>query len=271
MAAEWNRSKRAWSRRGPSEEILSTSASVGYRDRIVLVTGGNSGIGRAFVERFVAEGASVVACGRNETTLQALKATHPRVEARRCDVASTSELDALAEFVTRRYGRLDVLVNNAGVMEQVNMLAGDVDAAAITREIAINLTAPILLVRRCLPLLQHGRRPLIVMVTSGYALLPARRAPTYSATKAGLRAFTQALRYQLQDSGIRVIETLPPLVDTPSTAGIDRPKMAPRAVVDATLACIARGRDECFVGQVRWLPLLMRLAPRFAARLIAET
>jgi short-subunit dehydrogenase involved in D-alanine esterification of teichoic acids len=99
-----------------------------------------------------------------------------------------------------------VLVNNAGVM----VLAGDVDGATITREIAINLTAPILLVRRCLPLLQHGRRPLIVMVTSGYALLPARRAPTYSATKAGVRAFTQALRYQLQDSGIRVIETLPP-------------------------------------------------------------
>ncbi len=209
-------------RRRPSEKILSTSESIGYRDRIVLVTGGNSGIGRAFVERFVAEGASVVACGRNEATLQALKAAHPSVEARRCDVASISEVDALAEFVARQYGRLDVLVSNAGVMEQVNMLSGDVNAAAITREIAINLTAPILLVRRCLPLLQQGRRPLIVMVTSGYALLPARRAPTYSATKAGLRAFTQALRYQLQDSGIRVIETLPPLVDTPSTAGIER-------------------------------------------------
>jgi uncharacterized oxidoreductase len=210
MAAEWNRSERAWSRRRPSEEVLSTSESVGYRDRIVLVTGGNSGIGRAFVERFVAEGASVVACGRNETTLQALKAAHPSVEARRCDVTSISEVDALAEFLSRRYGRLDVLVNNAGVMEQVNMLAGDVDAAAITREIAINLTAPILLVRRCLPLLQHGRRPLIVMVTSGYALLPARRAPTYSATKAGLRAFTQALRYQLQDSGIVSSRRCPP-------------------------------------------------------------
>ncbi|MGH8605901.1 MAG: SDR family NAD(P)-dependent oxidoreductase [Gammaproteobacteria bacterium] len=107
-----------------------TSASVGY----LLVTGGNSGIGRAFVERFVAEGASVVARGRNEITLQALKAAHPSVEARRCDVASISEVDALAEFVSRRYGRLDVLVNNAGVMEQVDMLARDVDAAAITRD-----------------------------------------------------------------------------------------------------------------------------------------
>ena len=111
-------------------------------------------------------------------------------------------------------------MNNAGVMEQVNMLAGDVDGAAITREIAINLTAPILLVRRCLPLLQHGRAPPAHRHGHlGLRLAPA--PPTYSATKAGLRAFTQALRYQLQDSGIRVIETLPPLVDTPSTAGID--------------------------------------------------
>ncbi len=56
-----------------------------YRDRIVLVTGGNSGIGKAFVARFVAAGAKVIACGRNEATLQALKAAHPGVEAKRCD------------------------------------------------------------------------------------------------------------------------------------------------------------------------------------------
>src|SRR5213082_1457066 len=141
-----------------------------YRDRVILVTGGNSGIGRAFVDRFVAEGARVFTCGRNEATLEALKAAH------------------------------------AGVMERVDMLADGVDDAAIVREIAINLTAPILLTRRFLPLLRRGQNPLILMVTSGYALLPARRAPTYSATKAGLHSFTQALRYQLTDTGIRVVE-----------------------------------------------------------------
>jgi uncharacterized oxidoreductase len=146
-----------------------------------------------------------------------------------------------------------------------------VDDKAIVCEIATNLTAPILLTRRLLPLLQRSHSPMILMVTSGYALLPAERAPTYSATKAGLRSFTQALRYQLADTGIRVVETLPPLVDTPSTVALQRTKMAPAAVVDATLRAIAQGRVEIFVGEVRWLPLLMRIAPGFAARLVAKT
>ena len=241
------------------------------RDRIVLVTGGNSGIGRAFVDRFVAEGAQVFACGRNEATLAALKAAGPSVEVQRCDITSAADVKALAERVSEQCGRLDVLVNNAGVMEHVDMLAGSVDDEAIAREIAINLTAPILLTRRFLPLLRHGHNPLILMVTSGYALLPARRVPTYSATKAGLRSFTQALRYQLTGTGIRVVEILPPLVDTPCTATINKPKLAPATVVDETLRGIARGHDEIFVGQVRWLPLLMRIAPRYAARIVARS
>lgn len=242
-----------------------------YRDRIVLVTGGNSGIGKAFVEHFVAAGAKVIACGRNEATLQALKTVHPGVEAKRCDIASHPERHALVEWVSQQCGRLDVLVNNAGVMEQVDVLSANVDDAAITREIAINLTAPIMLTRQSLSLLKRGTQPLILMVTSGYALLPARRAPTYSATKAGLRAFTQALRYQLENTGIRVVEVLPPLVDTPVTAAIQKPKMSPEAVVEATLQAIARGQDEVLIGQVRLLPLLMRIAPRYAARLVAES
>jgi uncharacterized oxidoreductase len=234
-----------------------------YCDSVVLVTGGNSGIGRAFVERFVAEGAKVLACGRDEATLHALKADHPSVEVRRCDITAGPDVQALEAFIAREYGRLDVLINNAGVMEQLDVLAGDIEDHAIAREIETNLTAPILLTRRLLPLLKRSRQPLIVMVTSGYALLPARRAPTYSAT--------QALRYQLGGAGIRVVEVLPPLVDTRVTAAIKGPKLSPAAVVEATLRGIGRGHDEIFVGQVRWLPLLMRIAPRYAARLVANT
>src|ERR687895_574352 len=209
-----------------------------YRDCIVLVTGGNSGIGKAFVARFVAAGAKVIACGRNEATLQALKAAHPGVEAKRCDIASHPERHALVEWVSQQCGRLDVLVNNAGVMEQVDVLSANVDDAAITREIAINLTAPIMLTRQSLPLLKRG---------------------------------TQPLRYQLENTGIRVVEILPPLVDTPITAAIQKPKMSPEAVVETTLQAIARGQDEVLVGQVRLLPLLMRIAPRYAARLVARS
>lgn len=242
-----------------------------YRKAIILVTGGGSGIGRAFVDRFLREGATVIACGRDEAKLQGLKAQHPSAQIRPCDITSSDEVKALVVFLTQEYGRLDILVNNAGVMEQADMLSGDVKDEAIAREIATNLTAPILLTRRLLPLLRQSESAMILMVTSGYALLPAQRAPTYSATKAGLHSFTRALRYQLAHTGVCVVETLPPLVDTPSTAALHRPKMAPAAVVDATLRAIAQGRVEIFVGEVRWLPLLMRIAPRFAARLVAKT
>jgi uncharacterized oxidoreductase len=82
---------------------------------------------------------------------------------------------------------------------------------------------------------------MIVMVTSGYALLPATRAPTYSATKAGLRSFTLALRRQLRGVGIRVVEVT--------------------ALVDQVMRDISHGKDEIMPGKVRLLPMLMRLAP----------
>jgi len=179
-----------------------------YRDRVVLITGGNSGIGRAFVDRFVEAGARVFTCGRNAQTLSELRAAHPGIDTWRCNIASAQEVDALLDHITNECGRLDMLVNNAAVMTQRNFRDQGVDDAIIAREVETNLTAPILLTRRFLPLLQEGREPLILMVTSGYALLPARRAPVYSATKADLRAFTRALRYQLEGSGIRVIENL---------------------------------------------------------------
>jgi uncharacterized oxidoreductase len=153
-----------------------------YRNAIILVTGGSSGIGRAFVDRFLREGTTVIACGRDEVRLQGLKAQHPSVQIRPCDITSSDEVIALTAFVTQEYARLDILVNNAGVMGQVDMLTGNVEDEAIVREIATNLTAPILLTRRLVPLLQRSQSPMILMVTSGYALLPAQRAPTYSAT-----------------------------------------------------------------------------------------
>ena len=82
---------------------------------------------------------------------------------------------------------------------------GSVGDERIAQEIAVNLTGPILLTRRHLPLLRFQLRALIIVITSGYALLPATRAPTYSASKADLRSFTMALRRQLRSIGIRVI------------------------------------------------------------------
>ena len=156
-------------------------------------------------------------------------------------------------------------------MEQVDLLDDSVSDDRICYEIAVNLTGTILLTRRLLPLLRTGRHPLIVMITSGYALLPATRAPTYSASKAGLHSFTMALRRQLSGVGIRVVEVLPPLIDTPATRDVRRRKMSPTTLVDRVLRDIRQGRDEILPGNVGLLPTFMRLAPSCVARLVAAT
>jgi len=80
-----------------------------------------------------------------------------------------------------------------------------------------------------------------------------------------------ALRRQLRGVGIRVVEVLPPLVDTPATRSVKQPKMSPASLVDSVLREIVRGKDEILPGRVRFLPTLMRLAPTLAARVVAES
>ena len=128
----------------------------------------------------------MIACARNEVALRELHTRYPQIEAIRCDVTVTLDVLAFEVAIQDSYGRVDFLINNAGIMEQVDLLDRSVSDERIAQEIAVNLTGPILLTRRFLPLLRSGRNPMIIMVTSGYALLPATRAPTYSATKAGL-------------------------------------------------------------------------------------
>ena len=251
--------------------VTTRSEGGAWSGRVVAVTGGNSGIGRAFVGCLAGYGAKVIACGRNEGTLQELRNMYSIIDAFRCDITVRQEVLALAAAIRDRYGRLDVLINNAGIMEQVDLLDEAVSDERISLEIAVNLTGTIILTRRLLPLLRAGRNPLIVMISSGYALLPATRAPTYSASKAGLHSFTMALRRQVSGVGIRVVEVMPPLIDTPATSASKQPKMSPSTLVDRVLRDIRAGRDESLPGKVGLLPILMRLAPTYVARRVAET
>jgi short-subunit dehydrogenase involved in D-alanine esterification of teichoic acids len=106
--------------------------------------------------------------------LDKLQTEHPKIDVVQCDITVRPDVLALVETVRDRYGKIDVLVNNAGIIERVNFLEESVSDERIAYEIAVNLRGPILLTRRLLPLLRSGRNPMIVMVKSGYALLPPR-------------------------------------------------------------------------------------------------
>ncbi len=179
----------------------------------VLITGGASGIGFAMAEAFLKAGSEVLICGRREERLREARQRHPELHVMACDVADTSDCRALAEWADGFEG-LNVLVNNAGIQRDIDFTKGLEPFLAGESETRINLEAPIVLCGLFVPLLAGKREPAIVNVSSGLGFVPAARMPVYSATKAGLHAFSMALRHQLSPLGIKVFEVVPPAVDT---------------------------------------------------------
>lgn len=180
----------------------------------VLVTGGASGIGLALAQRFLKAGSRVIICGRREDKLREAASANPGMITRVCDVGSEADRVALAEWVVREYPELNVLVNNAGIQRR-GIDLGNAEAWADTHtEIAINLEAPIHLTGLLTPHLRKQANAAILNVTSGLSFVPIAYMPVYCATKAALHSITLSLRHQLAGSGVKVIEIIPPAVNT---------------------------------------------------------
>ena len=179
------------------------------------MTGGASGIGLALAERFVAAGSDVIICGRRAEKLAEAKERLPHVKTLVCDLSKASERTALAARVVREHPRLNVLVNNAGIQRYPQLAqVTDADWPETQEEIAINFEAPVHLSALFIPHLRQQARPAIVNVTWALSFAPLARAPIYCATKAALHSFTLSLRHQLKNTPIRVVELIPPAVDT---------------------------------------------------------
>ncbi|MER0238347.1 SDR family NAD(P)-dependent oxidoreductase [Fulvimarina sp. MAC8] len=238
--------------------------------QVVLITGGTSGIGHSLAKAFLAQGAQVAICGRSEQALEQFRTDHPEGLAIRADVTIAADRASMLDAVADRFGRLDVLVNNAGTFVERDF-AGSAEATqGLEAEIALNLTAPIQLTSEVL-----NRWPAVsslIFVTSGFALVSPTRAPTYGAVKAGLHAFSESLRRQLAPRRIHVLELLPGLTDTPMNATHPgKNKMSPEAVADITLKALANGTSLALPGIVKALPILLRLAPSMTKRMVSQS
>lgn len=188
----------------------------------VLVTGGGSGIGRGLAETLHRAGHQVVIAGRRQAPLQAVADANPGIACRYLDLADPDSITRLAAELTDTHPGLNVLVNNAGVMHTEDLRTGAAATAEISQTtVAINLLGPIRLTAALLPALLARPQAAIVNVTSALAFVPKAAAPTYSATKAGLHAYTQSLRRQLRRTSVKVIEIIPPRVETDMLAGHD--------------------------------------------------
>lgn len=191
-----------------------------WTDDTILITGGGSGIGAGLAAALHQAGNQVVIAGRRREALHAVARRHPGIAYLPLDQSDAGAVRAFAEEVVQRHPRLNVLINNAGIVRTEDLHAPDPDV--IGDVVSTNLLGPLLLTAHLLPALVRRPSAVIVNVTSSLAFVPKADLPTYSATKAAMHSYTESLRFQLRDSPIRVIEIPPPRVYTdPATDGDD--------------------------------------------------
>jgi uncharacterized oxidoreductase len=243
----------------------------------ILITGGSSGIGMELARQLAGDNV-VIITGRDRLRLEAARAELGNVHVAQSDASDPKAIAELCETLTRQFPALNVLVNNAGIMRKISLRDGADDLADVTREIETNLNGPIQMVAQFLPHLKQQSSPAIVNVSSGLAFVPFPLSPIYSAAKAGVHAFTLALRFQLKNTNVKVFELAPPGTETPLFRGdFDKQDLASANGMDvrklATLAISGLKKDvlEIRPGLSNVLKILSRLAPGVALNLLGQT
>jgi uncharacterized oxidoreductase len=234
--------------------------------KTALVTGGTDGIGAELIRQLRAKGATVITCGRNPERIAATRSAG--FEVIEADLSTLAGVEALVSGLNAR--PLDILVNNAGVGADHDFREGQPDLAEADAAIFLNLNAPIHLITRLMPVLRPRPEAMIVNVTSGLAIAPRAGGPVYCATKAGLRSYTQALRAQLADTAITVIEALPPVVETKMTAERTSGKMPAAECARQIVSAMERGVAEANVGMVKVLQIANSVSPALARRIMLK-
>jgi uncharacterized oxidoreductase len=237
--------------------------------RTILVTGGSTGIGLAFALKFLELGNQVTVTGRRQSALDDLKRIHPKVQTIQSDVADPAQIAALARRMKAEYPKLDVLMNNAGIMLHKNLRAPATDLEGLTTEMNVNVGGVIRTTSAFIDILAANKGT-VINVSSALAFVPLPSAPVYCATKAAVHSYTQSLRFQLEGTGVDVIELMPPGVNTDLSADLAKGDgftlLTTDELVKQSFASLKRGALEVRPGQAKLLALMRRIAPDYINR-----
>jgi uncharacterized oxidoreductase len=236
--------------------------------RTILITGSSAGIGLAFALKFLELGNEVIVTGRRQAALDEVKAKHPRLHIIQSDAADTAQIAALAARVKVEFPKLDVLMNNAGILLYKNLKATASDLDGLMAEMNINVGGVLRTMSAFVGILTANKGT-VINVSSGLAFVPLPPAPIYSATKAAIHSYTQSLRFQLEETGVEVIELMPPAVKTDLTAALSEggaSLMTTDELVKQSFASLKAGALEIRPGQSKTLAWMRRLAPGFINR-----
>lgn len=221
----------------------------------IFITGGGSGIGRGLAEALHKLGNQVIISGRRKSVLEETVAANPGMQFVELNIEDPGSIEAVAKKLIADHPKLNVLVNNAGIM-QFDGAQGPVDDAVASAIVTTNLLGPIRMTSALIEHLKQQPEAALIHVTSGLAFVPLAGTAVYSATKAALHSYTLSQRYLLRGTSVKVIEIAPPYVQTellgPQQASDPR-AMPLKDFIDETIEVLGTDVDEASVKNVAFL------------------
>lgn len=215
-------------------------------NRTVLITGGSDGIGLGLAEAFYRLNSRVIVCGRDKEKLSDLSTKYPGITALMCDIGDERQRENLAEEVLHRFPDLDILINNAGIQRYIDLKKGYAELKAGGSEIEINFVAAVEITALFITNLLKRPSAAVINVSSGLGFMPMRNTPVYNATKAAIHTYSLVLRKQLSDTSVKVMEIVPPMVDTGlNREGRDKAQLKFRGIsISDYIPTVIRGLEE---------------------------
>ncbi len=229
----------------------------------IFVTGGGSGIGRGLAETLHRLGNQVIISGRRKGHLAETTKANPGMKSVELDVEDPASIAAVTKKLIEDYPKLNVLINNAGVMH-IDNAAGAVDEALLVSTITTNLMGPIRMTGALIDHLKKQDHAAVMNVSSVLGFVPLAMAAVYSSTKAAIHSYTLSLRYQLKGSSVEVLEIAPPWVQTDLLSSNNEPRAMPLAeFISETIRIMGTGAQEVLVERAK--PLRNNVGPNEAA------
>jgi NAD(P)-dependent dehydrogenase (short-subunit alcohol dehydrogenase family) len=201
---------------------------------VVVISGAATGLGRSMAERFEQGGYRVCVCDASAAAVEAFRASHPGAEAAVVDVSDSRQVDGWFDAIATRSGRIDVLLNNAGIAGPTAPIE-DIDPADWERTIAVDLNGQFYCTRRAVPLLRAAGGGSIINIASSAAFFGFPLRTPYAACKWALLGFTKTLAMELGPAGIRVNAICPGSIKGPRIDGVIERDAAARGMTAAQI------------------------------------